>query len=96
MNKKPCLFLVGMPGCGKSTLGKQYAQHTGCGFADADAVIIEEQKKTIEEIYAEGGEAAFRLIEHEMIKRFLDKYDMVLCTGGGLPCCPAQKFCHPG
>ncbi len=86
LNKKPCLYLVGMPGCGKSTLGKQYATHSGFGFVDTDVVIIEEQKKSIETIYAEGGEMAFRALEHELIQRFFDKENLVVCTGGGLPC----------
>lgn len=85
-NKKSCLYLVGMPGCGKSTLGKQFSLHSGFDFADTDTIIIQEQKKTIEEIYAEGGEMAFRNLEHALIQRFFDKEEMVICTGGGLPC----------
>jgi shikimate kinase len=85
-NKKTSLYLVGMPGCGKSTLGKQYSLYSGFGFADTDKIIIEEQKKSIEEIYAEGGEMSFRRMEHELIQRFFEKEEMVVCTGGGLPC----------
>ncbi len=86
MNKKTCLYLVGMPGCGKSTLGKQFALHSGYGFVDTDVIIIDEQKKTIETIYAEGGEVSFRTLEHELIQRFFDKEALIICTGGGLPC----------
>lgn len=75
-----------MPGCGKSTLGKQYSLHSGYGFVDTDVIIIDEQKKTIEQIYAEGGEMSFRQLEHELIQRFFDQEALVVCTGGGLPC----------
>jgi shikimate kinase len=85
-NKKTNLYLVGMPGCGKSTLGKQYSLHSGFEFADTDHIIIAEQKKSIETIYEEGGELAFRQLEHELIQRFFVKEEMVVCTGGGLPC----------
>jgi shikimate kinase len=86
MKDKTCLFLVGMPGCGKSTLGRLYAQHTGYTFVDMDEAIVSGTGKTIEQIYAEGGEKLFRDIEHEYIKRYFDQSNSVICTGGGLPC----------
>lgn len=86
MNPKKCLYLVGMPGCGKSTLGKKYATFSGFSFADTDEIIIREQKKSIEKIYEEGGEIGFRKLEHELIQRFANTYETVVCTGGGLPC----------
>ncbi len=74
-----------MPGCGKSTLGKAYTQHTGHTFIDMDEVIIEAENRSIEAIYEEGGEFLFRQIEHRHIKRFLGVSNTVVCTGGGLP-----------
>ena len=86
MTDKNCLYLIGMPGCGKSTLGRKYATYSDYAFADTDKIIIREQEKTIEKIYEEAGEMGFRKLEHELLKRFSDKKEMVICTGGGLPC----------
>jgi shikimate kinase len=83
---KSCLYLIGMPGCGKTTLGEKYARFNGYTFADTDEIIIKDQKKTIEKIYTEVGEMGFRKLEQELLKRFSDKKEMVICTGGGLPC----------
>ena len=86
MINKSSLYLIGMPGCGKSTLGKKYAEYSGYSFADTDEIIIREQEKSIEKIYEEVQEAGFRKLEHELIKRFADTKETVICTGGGLPC----------
>jgi len=86
MIDKSSLYLLGMPGCGKSTLGRKFAEHTGYAFADTDEIIIREQRKTIEKIYAESGEMGFRALEHELIKKFGGVKETVICTGGGLPC----------
>ncbi len=75
-----------MPGCGKTTLGEKYATFSGYTFADTDEIIVREQEKTIEKIYQEGGEMGFRKMEHEVLKRFADRKETIICTGGGLPC----------
>jgi shikimate kinase len=86
MINKKSLYLIGMPGCGKSTLGRKYAAYSGYAFADTDEIIIKEQGKSIEKIYEEVQELGFRVIEHELIKRFSNTSETVICTGGGLPC----------
>ncbi len=86
MISKNALYLIGMPGCGKSTLGRKYAEYSGYKFVDTDDLIIQEQGKTIEQLYGEVGEIGFRAIEHELIKRFEGVKETVVCTGGGLPC----------
>lgn len=85
MKDHSCIFLVGMPGCGKSTLGRAYTQHTGHTFVDMDDVIIHGEGKTIEEIYAIGGEPLFRQLEHKYIQQYFNQGNTVVCTGGGLP-----------
>jgi shikimate kinase len=85
LNKKS-LYLIGMPGCGKTTLGKKYAEYSGYKFVDTDEIIIKEQGKTIEKIYEEVKEMGFRALENDLIKRFADMKETVICTGGGLPC----------
>ncbi len=86
MLNKRSLYLIGMPGCGKSTLGRKFAEHSGYAFADTDEIIIKEEGKTIEKIYEEVQELGFRKLEHELIKRFAGTKETVICTGGGLPC----------
>jgi shikimate kinase len=86
MTDKSCIYLIGMPGCGKTTLGEKFASFSGYAFADTDEIIILEQKKNIEKIYAEVGEMGFRKLEHDLLKHFSDKKETVICTGGGLPC----------
>lgn len=86
MTRTNSIYLLGMPGCGKSTLGKQFAAFSGYTYADCDDLIIQEQGKSIEQIYKEGGEMSFRKLEHELIKSFDGVENTVVCTGGGLPC----------
>jgi shikimate kinase len=85
MKDYSCLFLVGMPGCGKSTLGRAYSEYSGCVFVDMDEVIIHGEGKTIEAIYEIGGEQLFRELEHQYIQQYFNQGNTVVCTGGGLP-----------
>ncbi|MES2651865.1 MAG: shikimate kinase [Bacteroidota bacterium] len=80
------IFLVGFMGCGKSTKAKQLANHLNCSVIDLDAVIVDEQGKTIAEYFAENGEAAFRKLESETLKNYDYPETCVVATGGGLPC----------
>ena len=66
------IILVGYMGCGKSTVGKNLAKITGYDFIDTDEIIEKNQGKTISEIFAESGEEAFRQMETELLKAFLD------------------------
>lgn len=81
------ISLIGYMGCGKSTLGKKMAKMLGFQFVDLDQKIEQQEQKTIAEIFQEGGEEAFRQIEHETLEQVLkQEEDMVLSLGGGTPC----------
>ena len=77
------IVLVGLMGAGKTCIGKKLAKRLGMAFADADDAIEEAAGRTIPEIFAERGEAAFREGERKVIARLLDKPPHVLATGGG-------------
>ena len=74
--------LVGMPGCGKSTIAQAVAQTLGRACVDLDAEIEREAGKSIPEIFAQEGEAAFRAAETRAAKQF-SRENAVLATGGG-------------
>lgn len=77
------LVLIGMPGCGKSTVGRHAALRLGREFVDLDAEIVKKAGKPIPEIFAEGGEETFRKIEHEVICEVCRRSSLVIATGGG-------------
>jgi shikimate kinase len=77
------IVLVGLMGAGKTCIGKKLAKRLGMAFADADDAIEEAAGRTIPEIFAELGEAAFREGERKVIARLLEKTPHVLATGGG-------------
>jgi shikimate kinase len=78
------IALVGMPGSGKSSIGRRLAPRLGLDFVDADANIEEAAGgMTIAEIFAKHGEAEFRALEARVIARLLDAGPSVIATGGG-------------
>lgn len=77
------IILVGMPGCGKSTLGKAVADMTGRQFIDADESIVEREQMSIPEIFAKSGEEGFRKAETEALADICKKSSCVIATGGG-------------
>lgn len=79
-------FLVGYMGAGKTTLGKLVAQETGLSFIDLDVYIENRYHKTVSEIFAERGEAGFRKIEREVLQEVATFEDVIVATGGGVPC----------
>lgn len=81
------IILVGYMGCGKTTVGQIIAEHMQYNFADTDALIEQEQGKSISDIFVQEGEPAFRAMETALLKRMLcDGRDgLVLATGGGMP-----------
>lgn len=81
--KGRALVLVGLMGAGKTTIGRRLAQTLGLDFIDADAEIEEAAGKTIPEIFANHGEAAFRAGEKRVISRLLNNGPHILATGGG-------------
>ena len=74
--------LVGMPGCGKSTIAQAVAQELGRACVDLDAEIEREAGKSIPEIFAQDGEEAFRAAETRAARQF-SRENAVLATGGG-------------
>ena len=77
------IVLVGLMGCGKSSVGRRLAAALGLPFLDADDEIERAALKTIPEIFADHGETYFREGERKVIKRLLGSGPQVLATGGG-------------
>lgn len=77
------IILIGMPGCGKSTLGKALAEHLGRPFYDADAVLEAQTGRTIPEIFRSEGEATFRRLETDVLAQLGKLSGTVIATGGG-------------
>jgi len=77
------IILIGMPGCGKSTVGRLLAQQTGRRFVDADTAITEAAGKPIPEIFSQDGEDAFRTLETQVLTELGKQSGLVLATGGG-------------
>jgi len=77
------LSLVGMPGSGKSTVGRHLARRLGLPFFDADHVIEQRLGCSIREYFAREGEDAFRDIEQQVLAELAQGADAVVATGGG-------------
>ncbi|MEQ1670072.1 MAG: shikimate kinase, partial [Hyphomicrobium sp.] len=77
------IVLVGLMGCGKSSIGKRLAARMGLPFLDADEEIERAAAKSINEIFTDHGEAHFREGERKVISRLLANGPQVLATGGG-------------
>lgn len=74
------IVLIGMPGCGKSTVGSLL----GLPFYDTDAEIERSEGRTIAEIFDADGEDVFRRIETETVKRLSSRTGVTIATGGGV------------
>lgn len=77
------ILLIGMPGCGKSTIGTLLAQKLGRKFVDADEEIIRLAGKPIPDIFAQDGEDAFRQWESSSLENLGRQSGLVIATGGG-------------
>ena len=77
------IVLVGMPGCGKSTIGKLLAEKCGKQFVDADKKIVELAGKSSPEIFAEDGEEVFRNLETQALEALGKQSGLIIATGGG-------------
>lgn len=77
------IILIGMPGCGKSTVGKALAEVLGKQFVDADEELVKTYGKSIPDIFAEEGEAGFRVKETAVLKELGKKSGLIIATGGG-------------
>ncbi|MBP5153369.1 MAG: shikimate dehydrogenase, partial [Lachnospiraceae bacterium] len=77
------ISLVGMPGSGKSTLGKILAKELSMDFVDTDAEIVKAENREISDIFASDGEAYFRKIESETVALCSGRKNVIISTGGG-------------
>jgi shikimate kinase len=81
------IFLIGMPGSGKTTLGKRLAKQMLMSFVDLDKEIERREGKSVQQIFAENGEDYFRQVESkELIEWAGSDRNFVMATGGGTPC----------
>lgn len=90
--EKDDVVLIGMPSCGKTTLGAKVAALTGKRFVDLDAEIEKRDGRRVCEIFAESGEEYFRRVEAEAVKEAGSERNIVLATGGGAPCEQANVY----
>ena len=86
------IVLIGMPGCGKSTIGTLLAEKMGRTLADADEKIISLAGKSIPDIFAQDGEPTFRDWETKALTELGKQSGLVIATGGG---CVTQKRNYP-
>ncbi|CAI3926732.1 3-dehydroquinate synthase [Commensalibacter communis] len=80
--------LIGLMGAGKTTIGKKLAQELCIPFVDSDQEVEKTAGCTIADIFEQYGEAEFRRVEHEVIRRLIKQSPIILATGGG-------AFMHP-
>lgn len=79
----PKAVLVGLPGSGKSTIGRRLAKALGVGLLDTDVAIEQRTGRSIADIFATDGEQEFRRIEEDVVRAALADHDGVLSLGGG-------------
>ncbi len=77
------IVLIGMPGCGKTTIGRLLAEKTGKRFVDADEALEARVNRKITDIIPQEGEAAFRQMESDTLSELGRQSGLVIATGGG-------------
>ena len=83
-NRDRHVVLVGMPGAGKSSVGRRLARELGRPFADADEQLELNAGRTIPQIFRDDGEATFRRLETQMLSELLTRHTpLVIAAGGG-------------
>lgn len=87
LSDKRNIVLIGMPSCGKTTVGRIIAENTGKPFYDTDAVIEENYGMKIKDIFEKYGEEEFRKAERKVIKELSEKRGAVISIGGGSVLC---------
>ncbi len=86
------IALVGLPGSGKSTIGRQVARQCGHVFVDADQAIEAQLGCSIKDFFTSDGEAAFRDVEAQVLQQLLaSRHPTVLATGGGAVLRPENR-----
>lgn len=84
LNETENIVLIGMPGCGKSTIGRILAKKTGRNLKDTDKTIREMTGRTPAEIITSYGEEEFRRIESEAVLSLSREHSLIIATGGGV------------
>jgi len=79
-------FLIGLPGCGKSTLGKKFAYVMDIPFYDLDHLIEAGEGAKITDLFSLHGEPKFRELEQQYLNKVKTLNKAVIATGGGTPC----------
>jgi shikimate kinase len=87
----PVIALVGMPGSGKSTVGRQLARQLGLEFVDSDHVVEDRLGMPIRDWFAQHGEDAFRDVEQAVIDELTQAAGVLLATGGGAVLRPSNR-----
>jgi shikimate kinase len=80
------IFFIGFMGCGKTTWGRKLANHLGVEFMDLDHIFEDKVGTTITEYFTTHGQDAFREMESSILKETDYPENVVVSTGGGLPC----------
>jgi len=81
------VFLIGMPACGKTSIGKRLAKKLQFTFLDLDHHIADKENKSVATIFSEKGENFFRELEAKYLKEISDtKTNTIISVGGGTPC----------
>ena len=78
------IYLIGMPGCGKSTLGKRLAEKLNLDFIDMDNYIEKQACMFIDEIFEAYGEKYFRELETNTMREFMNLDNVIISCGGGI------------
>lgn len=78
------VFLIGMMGAGKTTVGRLLAHQLSYGFLDTDGVIEQVAGKTVSSIFADDGEDTFRQLESQVLSEVSARTHLVVATGGGI------------
>ncbi len=87
----PKAVLIGMPGSGKSTIGRRLAKSLNVTLLDTDTTIEQTTGRTIPDIFSNDGEQEFRRIEEEAVREALGSHDGVLSLGGGAITSPGVR-----
>ena len=80
------IIIIGYMGAGKTTLGKVLAKEVGLPFYDLDSYIENRMHKTVQQLFDERGEDAFRKIEYAMLHEVAEFENVIISCGGGAPC----------
>ena len=77
------IVLIGMPGCGKSTIGYRMSQKINYSFFDADKYLEEKENRIISDIFSKEGEEYFRKLKTKYLEDLSKKEQIIISTGGG-------------